>query len=245
VHRDSFYVNPKDVHGDELTFPEDEVRHMYKVLRKKKGDTVWAVDGEGTAYQVEIQYIGRNGGWGKIRTIRRRLGEPVADITLAQSVLKGDRFEWLVEKSVEMGVHRIIPMITENTVTTAGPQKLARWRRVALAAMKQCGRSVLPEITEAKTITQVLALGTGCSCRLIAHPAPEGRALLIKAEDQPAVTQKAVLVVGPEGGFTEEEIAEAGEQGYLAVSLGPRRLRAETAGIVFLSLFLSQTGELT
>ena len=245
MHRDSFYVNPKDVHGEELTFPEDEVHHMYKVLRKKKGDVVWVVDGEGTAYQVEIQYIGKNGAWGRIQKIRRRLGEPVADITLAQGVLKGDRFEWLVEKSVELGVRRIIPMITENTVTTAGPQKLARWRRVAMAAMKQCGRSVLPEITEAKTVQQVVALGTACPYRFIAHPDPASKSLRIQSENQPAVTPKAVLVVGPEGGFTEQEIIEAGEQGYQTISLGPRRLRSETAGIVFLSLFLSQIGEMT
>ena len=244
MHLESFYANSKNISGSELTFPDDEVRHLYKVLRKKKGDLVWVVDGLGTAYEVEIQYIGRNGAWGKILTTRRLMREPVTEITLAQGILKGERFDWLVEKTCEIGVRKIIPMTCETSVTSAGPQKLARWQRVAMAAMKQSGRCILPQITQPKTISQVLAMGTDCQYRFIAHTGLENKPLRIPDQKRPLVTPKIICVVGPEGGFIEEEIEEAIDQGFQPISLGSRRLRAETAGIVLLTLLLSQLGEI-
>ena len=128
--------------------------------------------------------------------------------------------------------------------TAPGPQKLARWKRVALAAMKQSGRSVLPEITPAKEFKQVLSLGANCHYRLVAHTGPESIPLNISRDSRPLVTPKALLIVGPEGGFTEEEIDQAKENGFQPIALGPRRLRGETSGIVLLTLLLSKLGEL-
>lgn len=244
MHWESFYVNPKDVQGNELLFKEEEVHHLSRTLRKKKGDLVWAVDGEGTAYEVKILYIAKNEARGKIVKTRRRIGEPVAEVSLAQGILKGEKFDWLVEKATEIGVRRIIPLVCETSVTVAGPQKLARWKRVALAAMKQSGRSVLPEITPAKELKQVLSLGANCHYRLVAHTGPESIPFNISRDSRPLVTPKALLIVGPEGGFTEEEIDQAKENGFQPITLGPRRLRGETSGIVLLTLLLSKLGEL-
>ncbi|MBN2031209.1 16S rRNA (uracil(1498)-N(3))-methyltransferase [bacterium] len=244
MHREHFYVNPRDVRGSELILSEEETHHLLRVLRKKKGDIVWVVDGEGTGYEVKILHIETNGARGKILTTRRRIGEPVAEIHLAQGVLKGERFDWLVEKATEIGIRKIIPFTSENAVTVAGPQKVARWKRIAMAAMKQSGRSVLPEIASTMTFHQVVSLGSNCSCRLIAHIGPESVSVKSIESKHHISTQRALLVVGPEGGFSKEEMTRAVEHGFRPVTLGPRRLRAETAGIVFSTLVLSKLGEL-
>jgi len=202
------------------------------------------LDGEGRAYQVRILSATAKTATGKIIQTRRSLGEPVAEITLAQSVLKGDRFDWLVEKCTELGVRRIIPLQTETTIVKATPPKRSRWRRIAIAAMKQSGRTVLPEISPPKTFLQVIAMGAACKYRLIAHAGGESLDFH-RQEDGPRMKSRALLVVGPEGGFTEEEIARAKENGFTPIGLGPRRLRSETAGVVLSTLLLSHLGELS
>ncbi len=244
MHWESFYVEPQNVHGKELTISGDEAHHLARVLRKQKGDSVWAVDGQGTAYEVQIMHITRNDAQAKILQTRRRIGEPVAEISLAQGILKGERFDWLVEKATEIGVRRIIPLMTENAETVAGPQKLSRWKRVTMAAMKQSGRSVLPEITPMKSFQDILSMGTDCHCRLIAHSGVGSKALAVPELTSPKFKPKALILVGPEGGFTESEVEQSRDHGFQPISLGSRRLRGETAGIVVLSLVLSQWGEL-
>ncbi len=244
MHRENFYVNPKRVRGNEVVLSEDETHHLSRVLRKKKGDIIWVVDGEGTGYEVEIVRVETNGAHCKILKTRRRIGEPVAEIHLAQGVLKGERFDWLVEKVTEIGIRKIIPFTSENAVTVGGPQKIARWRRIAMAAMKQSGRSILPEITSAMTFNQVISLGSNCSYRLIAHIGPESVSVGSIEGKHHISTQRALLIVGPEGGFSKEEIVQAVGHGFQPVTLGPRRFRAETAGIVISSLILSKLGEL-
>ncbi len=244
MHRTNFFVDPKNVCGNELVLSEEETHHLSRVLRKKKGDIVWVVDGEGTGYEVEISRIETNGARCKILKTRRRIGEPVSEIHLAQSILKGERFDWLVEKVTEIGIRRIIPFTCENAVTVGGPQKIVRWRRIAMAAMKQSGRSILPEITSAMTFNQVVSLGSNCNYRFIAHVGPESVSVGTIESEHPITMQKAMLVVGPEGGFSKEEIGKAVEYGFQPVTLGPRRFRAETAGIVLSTLILSKLGEL-
>ena len=244
MHWESFYVDPKNVHGKALTIAGDEAHHLARVLRKQKGDSVWAVDGQGTAYEVQILHITRNEAQAKILQTRRRIGEPVAEISLAQGILKGERFDWLVEKATEIGVRTIIPLMTENAETVAGPQKLSRWKRVAMAAMKQSGRSVLPEVTPMKSFEDILSMGTDCHCRLISHSGVGSKALAVTELTSPKFKPKALILVGPEGGFTESEVEQSRDHGFQPISLGSRRLRGETAGIVVSSLVLSRWGEL-
>ena len=244
MHWQSFYVKPDMVYGNELVFLEDEAHHLSRVMRKRKGDIVWAVDGKGTTYEVEIIYIEKNEVRAKILKTRRRVGEPVAEVTLAQGILKGEKFDWLVEKAVEIGVCKIIPVISERSIAVAGPQKITRWKRIALSAMKQSGRSILPEISSAQPIKRVLAMGSNCHYRLIAHQGPGSASLRTSREKRSVLNPKSLLIIGPEGGFTSEEIQQAVEQGFTPITLGPRRLRAETAGIVLTALLLSQLGEM-
>lgn len=242
-HDENYFVDPKQVSKEALTLTDREVHHLSRVKRHKQGDVIWAVDGLGAAYEVELIQITKSRAEGRILQTRRRLGEPLVEITLAQAMIKGDRFDWLVEKCVEIGVRRIVPFMSEKTIVRAGAGKINRWKRVALAALKQCGRSVLPEITEPKTFKQVCSLGADCRHRFVAHPGPDSRPVE-PGEPNPQRIPKAVGLVGPEGGFTDSEAAMAVENGYAPVSLGNRRLRAETAGIVLTTVMLSQWGEL-
>jgi 16S rRNA (uracil1498-N3)-methyltransferase len=243
MHWESFYVHPNDVRGDEIRFREEEAKHLGQVMRKKERQRIWAVDGEGKAYEVQLIQIGKKEATGKIIQTRRRLGEPLAEVTLAQSILKGDHFDYLVEKVTEIGVKRIIPMITDHTVPTAGPQKLARWRRIAVAAMKQSGRSVLPEITGPAYFQQVLETRAQYQHCWIAHSG-NGCTAPRFVENAAERIKNVLLIVGPEGGFSDEEIETAKQQGIRQITLGPRRLRSETAGIVLTTRVLSELGDL-
>jgi 16S rRNA (uracil1498-N3)-methyltransferase len=243
MHWESFYVDPNDVCGDEIRFREEEAKHLGQVMRKKGRQRIWAVDGGGKAYEVQLIRIGKKEATGKIIHTRRRLGEPLAEVTLAQAILKGDHFDYLVEKVTEIGVKRIIPMITDNTVPTAGPQKLARWRRITVAAMKQSGRSVLPEITSPAHFQQILETKTQYQHCWIAHPG-KGSVAPRFAENAAGRIKNVLLIVGPEGGFSDAEIETAKQQDIRQISLGPRRLRSETAGIVLTARVLSESGDL-
>lgn len=245
MHWEAVYVNPKKVSESEVIIEEDESRHL-RVLRKRKGDLIWAVDGEGVAYQIELISFTKDIAVGEIKNIRRRLGESSAQVTLAQGIIKGDRFDWLIEKATEMGVSQVIPMMTEKTAAKASAQKRNRWSRIALSAMKQCGRTISPIIEESKTFDQVLALSAGFTHVFIAEQSDSS--FSIAHYLQPESVQKShkiLLIVGSEGGFTEAEIDKAKEYHLDFVHLGQRRLRAETAGIVLLTLIQNQLNELS
>lgn len=244
MHWESFYIPSKHIRGENIHFPPEEAHHLSLVMRKKKDDLVWTVDGEGTAYQVRILTASSKSATGKIINTRRRFGEPVAEITLVQGILKGDRFDWLVEKCTEIGVRQIIPMLTETTIAKTSPQKINRWKRIAVSAMKQSGRTFLTEIAQPKTFVQVMAMGAPCRYRFIAHA--DGDPLMRHWNKQPEKSKspRALLVVGPEGGFTENEVINAQDNGFTPITLGPRRLRSETAGIVLATLTLANLNEL-
>jgi 16S rRNA (uracil1498-N3)-methyltransferase len=244
MHWESFYVHPDDVRGDEIRFREEETKHLGQVMRKKKYQHIWVVDGQGKAYEVQLMQIGKKEATGKIIHTRRRFGEPMTEVTLAQSILKGDHFDDLVEKTTEIGVWRIIPMITDNTIPSAGPQKLARWRRIAVAAMKQSGRSILPEITGPAYFQQILETKTHYQQCWIAHSGSSSVRPHFAENTTNERIKTVLLLVGPEGGFSDAEIESAKQQGIRQITLGPRRLRAETAGIVLTTRVLSELGDL-
>ncbi len=108
-HWESHFVPPENIEGDEVRFPPEEVRHLVTVLRKKTGDVVWAVDGRGSGHEVRLSLVTRKEVRGRILKTEVHVGEPSAFVTLAAGLLKGERFDWLVEKSVELGASRIAP----------------------------------------------------------------------------------------------------------------------------------------
>ncbi|MFC1554656.1 RsmE family RNA methyltransferase [candidate division KSB1 bacterium] len=236
-----FYIDPENVSRDFFIITEDDFHHAARVLRLMAGSVITAVDGIGNEYIGEIQKIVRNKE-AKCLIVkkRRKPNEPLLDITLIQAVIKGDRFESLVEKAVELGVNRIIPVHTKRCVVTADTKKINRWRRKAISAMKQSCRSVLPEITPVSDLNEALELTSNISLKMILSQDVENTiSQVIRKYMIERSTRSAAVLIGPEGDFTEEETAQAKKQFFEPVSMGQRRLRSETAGIAVLSALLA------
>lgn len=232
---DSFYTPPQHVGSDVLRIEGEEAHHLARVMRKERGDTIRVVDGAGMAYTVTITDLRRDVVICAINARHPRQHEPLVDVTLAVAVLKnGSRFDLLVEKATELGVSAIVPLLTERSI----PQRARpeRWQHIARAAMKQSGRCVLPAIGDPIPLSSLLAKNLGESAGLILHESAT-ESLRIASERNSWV--KMVVAVGPEGGFSEEEIQQAVSAGFHSVRLGPQRLRTETAAMTAAGLLLT------
>jgi 16S rRNA (uracil1498-N3)-methyltransferase len=253
-----FYVEPKNVSENFLKIEGEEAKHICQVLRKKEGEVIEAVDGQGIKYQVLITNTGRDWVQGKILAQIRKENEPLTHLTLAQGLIKGVRMDFLVEKITEIGVSSIIPLITEKSLVKLEKDKreiarLNRWKRIAISGMKQSLRSKLPDIQKPILVQDLLAKIKGYDLALIACQSrmdPFGTKRSIHLSQIKEIFEvkkrlkKILLLVGPESGFTQGELDLALKSGVIPVSLGPRRLRSETAGIVFSSLVLYELEDL-
>jgi len=203
-----------------------EARHLSRVRRIGVGEVVEVFDGKGFATRARVESIGKN------RVDLTVLGEPIADrvaacrLTLATAVPKGERFDWLIEKATELGVARLVPLITERSVVDPRDAKLDRLRRLIVEAAKQCGRNRLLEL-DSPTPWTTLARAPSGETRLLAHPGGVPAFAWRPIRRGAPVT----LAIGPEGGFTESEVTLAVELGWQAVGLGVTLLRIETAGL--------------
>ncbi|MDZ7343424.1 MAG: 16S rRNA (uracil(1498)-N(3))-methyltransferase [candidate division KSB1 bacterium] len=256
--REFFYAPPENFTAGSVTLDKEEHQHLVRVLRHKIGDALTVVDGAGIAAEAEIVEIGRT--VTRLRIIKklRRLGEPFVHLTLAQAVPKGTRFDWIIEKGTEMGVSAFIPLLCERSEVNPGAGKIERWRRLALAAMKQSCRSVCPAISEpvrfgalcrrAASLPSVFSPGPSGRLRefdfaLLAH---EGSGhVLPQLVNRSPTPRLGLIMIGPEGGFTASELQMAREANITFLGLGPRRLRAETAGLVAAIKILSAFGEMS
>jgi len=256
--REFFYAPPENFAADTITLAGDEHTHLVRVLHRQIGDRVTVVDGAGLAAESEIFEIGKT--VTRLRPIKksRRLGEPFVHLTLAQAAPKGNRFDWMIEKGTEIGVSAFIPLICERSEVNPGPGKNERWHRLALAAMKQSCRSICPAISEpvmfgalcrrASTLPAAYAAGQSGRLRefdfvLMAHEgAGDPLTQLVNRAPQPRI---GLVMIGPEGGFSDNETKIAREAGLTFFGMGPRRLRAETAGLVAAMKILAAFGELS
>jgi len=229
-----FYAPPGAVTPPTLTIGGDEFSHLTHVMRMREGDALRAVDGAGHAYDAVITSIGHREALCRITASHERLHEPARTLTLGAGLLKNpSRFDYLVEKSVELGVSRIVPLLTERTIPRQG--KKERWQKLCIAAMKQSGRCVLPRVEEPVSLERFLA---ACSEPLKFIPHQDVTEPL--PADASGGTGAVALCIGPEGGFSDAEIDAARAAGFLPVSLGTRRLRAETAAVVACALLLQR-----
>lgn len=234
-----FFVRPQDVAGDRIALRGEEAHHAARVCRCRPGDLIDATDGAGMFYRCRVSVCSPEMTQAEILARIPEHGEPRTRVALAVAPVKGERFDWLVEKAVEVGAAQILPMITARTVVEAG-QRHDRWQRVALAAVKQARRSRLPRIAEVRPFGDVLsALAPQVDTLLLAYEGADPSVDLSKCLTASPVGSLGILV-GPEGGFTEEELAAARSLGARPFSLGPRRLRTETAAILSVALVLHE-----
>ena len=209
----------------------DEARHLARVMRCTVGDEVVVFDGSGTSWRARVASIGRD-------EVGLDLGEAVTGprptrvpLTLAVALPKGERQKWLVEKLTELGVERLVPLSTTRGVAEATPAAVERLSRGVIEACKQCGRDALMQVGGPKGVAEVVG-GTGGGAVLLVADR-DG----VPLEEIVTAGNLVVALVGPEGGFTAEELATVEAAGGRRVSLGPHVLRVETAAIALAARF--------
>jgi 16S rRNA (uracil1498-N3)-methyltransferase len=218
-----------------------EARHIARVMRHKPGDVVRVADGSGRELEVELAEVKSERVAGRVVSSRRNLREPGHRVAIAQAVLKGDKLAHVCEQAVEVGVSEVIPFESRYTVGRLSPAKLGRLNAISLAAMKSSTRTSLPKVGAAVGLKDVAARAAEFDQALVAYEDETGPGL---AEALDRKAGSVLLVVGPEGGFETDEIAALKQAGVISFTLGPRRLRAETAAVAAAALALGLLGDL-
>lgn len=247
-----FYAPPAACSDDRrsVTLSADEARHLRKVLRLRAGDEVNVFDGEGKEYRGLVNEIaGSSARVDLIEAVEAASPESPLQLTLAVALLKGEKFDLVVQKATELGVRRLISIITTRAdvkIKSAhdADRKIARWQRIALEATKQCGRALLMKVDKPALFADLIkhADHAGGELRLMfSERGGEPLQLELRAGQH---SRSVTALVGSEGGWTDEEIAQARVAGWEIVTLGGRILRAETAAITIPALLQHRLGDL-
>ncbi len=250
--RRRFYAPPAAFTADEksLTLSAEETRHARDVLRLQPDEEVFVFDGTGREFHCVVDSIGRNS---TTLTVVAEVGparsESPLKLTLAIALLKGEKFELVIQKTTELGVKRIVPLDTERADVRlrdghSSEKRLARWRRIALEAAKQTGRAYVPEISEPVACTELLSSSIDPLQARLMFSEREGTSLSESGPSFGAHRGGMIALVGPEGGWSDDEIKAARAGAWAIVTLGGRILRAETAGIVVVTLLQHRFGDL-
>ncbi len=237
-----FFVTPDAIQGEQVRFSPAQSRQIARVLRLPSAAVVFVLDNAGSLYTVRLTRVHPRETLGVIVDVQPAGNEPPISITLYQALLKGDRMDWVFQKGTEIGISCFVPMVTERTVVRR-TAKRARWERIVQEAAEQCRRAYIPEIKAVVPFPDALDAARGAELALIAHngaEVPSWRDIL-RAWTAPPTS--VALLIGPEGGFTDAEVAAALARGIQAAHLGPRTLRAETAALVAATLLLYHWGD--
>jgi 16S rRNA (uracil1498-N3)-methyltransferase len=248
--RRRFYAPPEafDLHARQVSLGVDEARHLREVLRLKSGDGVSVFDGAGNEYNAVVVKAMRDSAVLELgdKTESASQESPV-HISLALALLKGDKFDLVVQKATELGVSEFVPVMTKFAdIRLHDPsdasKRVSRWQRIALEAAKQSGRAALPEINAPVSFAELIERETPGGSLRVMFAEHGGQSI---TELPQAISTSAVTVlVGSEGGWAAEEIAAAKEQGWKIVTLGGRIMRAETAAITVTALLQHRYGDL-
>ena len=239
-----FYVPPENITGDKFRITGEDVHYLATVRRYGAGDKLKLFDGKGRTLIGIIDSVSKDEIRGTVLSRGGRDKSGVA-IHLFQAVPKGARFDWLVEKAAELGVMKITPLITERSVVKeVSGQKLERWRRLSKAACQQSGRPEILAIERPAGFNEILNGRTDMDSAVNVIPWEAESAKTFKeAFNGRGNGLKINIFIGPEGGFSVKEIQSAQGAGLIPVTLGPRILRSETAGLISVILALNLTGD--
>ena len=234
---DYFYTPPSLVRSRSLSIQGEELHHLSKVLRKKIGETIIVVDGKEHAYKAALESISKSSAECRILETFHRFNEPDIEVKLAFALLKNpSRMDFLVEKCTELGVREFIPLRTDRTIVSKVHTE--RLQKIALSAMKQCGRSFLPPVRDLTDFQGCLDSFKTCGKKFIMHERADMGAKSREKIETGESAQSVGILIGPEGGFAEGEVEAAQNAGFFQVSLGTRRLRSETAAIASVSAIM-------
>jgi 16S rRNA (uracil1498-N3)-methyltransferase len=229
--------------GAQTALPAQAGEHVARVLRLAAGDPLTLFNGDGADYGATVTSIGKREVLVRVLDRQAVERESPLPLTLAQGVARGEKMDLIVQKATELGVTRIVPLLTERSEVkldaARAEKRLAHWRAVAASACEQCGRARLPEILPTQALPAWLASLPGdAALRLALLP----EAIASARELRPG-GDGALLVVGPEGGLGERDVAQLGEAAFSGLRLGPRILRTETAGLAALAALQALHGD--
>lgn len=228
--------------GQTLELPDTAARHVGQVLRMRVGDALTLFNGQGGEYPASLRAVERRRVTVQIERFDPIVRESPLAVTLAQCVSKGDRMDWAIQKAVELGVQRIVPVLSERSVVKLNAErwdkKCEHWRGVVISACEQSGRTRIPELADVAELSAYLASET----------APQ-RWVLAPGADRALPTDGAIpsiaLLIGPEGGLSERDLQAADAAGFQRLALGPRILRTETAAAAALTAVQLRYGDLS
>ena len=242
-----FFVRPEQISGKEAYIEGPDWNHAANVLRVRPGEQVLLSAGEDWDYLCTVREVDRAGQRVLLSVLEenRDTRELPVKISLYQGLPKSDKMELIIQKAVELGATRVIPVETARCVVKLDRKKAeskrSRWQAISESAAKQSGRSVIPEVAMPMPFAAALKEAADSDIRLIPYENAEGMERTRRILESVVPGQKIAVFIGPEGGFEETEIRQAEEAGFEAVTLGKRILRTETAGFVVLSLLMAQT----
>lgn len=242
-----FYIDQNDICGKNIIITGADVNHIKNVLRLERGDWIIACDGMGKDYISRIAVIDST--CIKLETckVQESGTELGTSLVLFQGVPKGDKMEFIIQKSVELGVSAIVPVFMNRCVVKLNKEKSLkkqeRWQKIAEAAAKQSGRGIVPEVNIPVTLKEAFDIAASLEYNIIPYELQDGIEKSREVIKEACGKKSAGIFIGPEGGFEKEEVQDAISMGIKPVSLGKRILRTETAGMAVLSIMMFQMQE--
>lgn len=245
MHR--FFAPALDPGDETVTLPRDEAEHLTRVLRLGAGDEVAVFDGRGNEFLARVTRAERRAVTVQLLSRVRPAEEPAVAITLAQGVLKGEKMDDVVRDAVMLGVAAVQPLVTKRTEVTVAAlmrgARLDRWRRVALASVKQSRRAVMPQIRTPLTLETYLDEPLPAARLMLVEPAIDLPAEPLSALRREPTPSDAAVLIGPEGGWTGAECETARVRGIRLMTLGARTLRADAVPVAAISVLQSLWGD--
>jgi len=238
-----FFINKNQLKENKIRITGELLKHLRDSLRIKKGEMIFCVDEEGTKYAVLATYTGQDLFVGEIIETTSKQKESAIYIHLVQAVPKGPKLDFIIQKTTELGINAITPVISERSVVRIekerAEEKLRRWKKIALEAAQQSNRLDVPDMAPPVSFHDYMASFKKGDLNLLLYEGEKKtgiKEVLTAAQEAKGEIKTIILLIGPEGGFSHEEVEMAVEAGFTPVSLGSRILRTETAPIVALSI---------
>jgi len=236
-----FFVDKGQISDDVIKIIGEDVLHISKVLRMCEGNCLTVCDGEGDDYSTIISSITKTEVTAKIISKKRCEAEPNVKVTLFQALPKQGKMEYIIQKNTELGIAKIVPVYSKRCVVKPSDKSL-RWQKVAIEAAKQCGRGVIPQITEVVTFDEALKQLSQCESSIMLYECETETCL--KDVISGRKFSNIGILIGPEGGFDETEVQKAKSFNIQTITLGKRILRTETAGAAVLPIIMYEQGDL-
>lgn len=247
MHR--FLVEPSHITEGKAEIWGDEAKHLAKVLRLKKGDKIAIFDGIGHEYFCVLDEVTASKALASIIETRKNDREAPIEIWLVQGMPKGEKMDLIVQKATELGVKGIIPLMTDRAIVQLDAKKrtsrVERWQKIADEAAKQCKRNRIPEVKDVAEWNSLDEVLPSDAILLVPWEGEQVEGIKSKLANINTLEKKPIYIfIGPEGGLTEKEVISLKKRGASPVTLGPRILRTETAGLTAIAVTMYQLGDL-